>query len=142
MSLTINKKEFSMRLSPVSFGSLMVFSLNDKVQKHTLSPLMRVSFNNNKQLKKYQLEGPVYYPEKIDGTVHNAAKNFAELLDKKYEKELPKGSKKVILTEVDFYVNPTDTQKRYFLTAPSNEEYKIHDSLSSSSLFYCAKFKR
>ena len=81
------------------------------------------------------------FSEKIDGTVHNAAKNFAENLDRLYKKELPKGSKRVKLTEVDFYVNPRETQKRYFLTAATNDdENKIHEILSQSSVFYTAKF--
>ncbi len=130
-----------MNIRPVSFGSLMVFTLNDNKPKADIPTLMKTSFNNNKQLKQYTLTDTVCFSEKIDGTVHNAAKNFAENLDRLYKKELPKGSKRVKLTEVDFYVNPRETQKRYFLTAATNDdENKIHEILSQSSVFYTAKF--
>ncbi len=130
-----------MNIRPVSFGSLMVFTLNDNKPKADIPTLMKISFNNNKQLKQYTLTDTVSFSEKIDGTVHNAAKNFAEDLDRLYKKELPKGSKRVKLTEVDFYVNPRETQKRYFLTAATNDdENKIHEILSQSSVFYTAKF--
>ena len=130
-----------MNIRPVSFGSLMVFTLNDNKPKADIPTLMKISFNNNKQLKQYTLTDTVSFSEKIDGTVHNAAKNFAEDLDRLYKKELPKGSKRVKLTEVDFYVNPRETQKRYFLTAATNDdENKIHERLSQSSVFYTAKF--
>ena len=130
-----------MNIRPVSFGSLMVFTLNDNKPKADIPTLMKISFNNNKQLKQYTLTDTVSFSEKIDGTVHNAAKNFAEDLDRLYKKELPKGSKRVKLTEVDFYVNQRETQKRYFLTAATNDdENKIHEILSQSSVFYTAKF--
>ncbi len=137
-----------MRISPVSFGSLMVFTIqNDNkkpsVQKPEIIPqMMKVSFNNNPQLKNYRLQDIQKYSEKIDGTVHNAAKNLAEELDNKYKHQLPKGSNKVILTEADFYINPQlDTVKRYFLTAATGkDERKIHRALSKSSVFYVAKF--
>ena len=130
-----------MNIRPVSFGSLMVFTLNDNKPKADIPTLMKISFNNMQELKQYTLTDTVSFSEKIDGTVHNAAKNFAEDLDRLYKKELPKGSKRVKLTEVDFYVNPRETQKRYFLTAATNDdENKIHEILSQSSVFYTAKF--
>ena len=131
-----------MSIKPVSFGSLMVFTLNDDKPKAPVLNLVRTAFNNNPHLKKYNLTDTVTFCEKIDGTVHNASRNFAENLDKLYKDELPKGSKNVKLTEVDFYVNPRDTQKRYFLTAATDDdETKIHDILSKSSIFYTAKFR-
>lgn len=131
-----------MSINPVSFGSLLVFTLNDDKPKAPVPILMKTAFNNNPQLKNYTLTDTVSFSEKIDGTVHNASRNFAENLDRLYKEELPKGSKKVKLTEVDFYVNPRDTQKRYFLTAATDdEETKIHDILSKSAVFYTAKFR-
>ena len=137
-----------MRISPVSFRSLMVFTLQDNnvkspEQKSKIIPqMMKVSFNNNPQLKNYRLQDIQKYSEKIDGTVHNAAKNLAEDLDHKYKHHLPKGSNKVILTEADFYINPQlDTVKKYFLTAATNkDEERIHKALCKSSVFYVAKF--
>lgn len=132
-----------MNIPPVSFGSLMVFTLNDNKPKANIPQLMKISFHNNPALKQYELTDTVEFKEeKIDGTVHNAAQNFAERLDAKYKKDLPKNSKKVILTEADFYVSPKETQKRYFLTGATNEvEQKLHSILSKSSVFYTAKFR-
>lgn len=130
-----------MNINPVSFGSLMVFTLNDNKPKAPVPNLVRTSFRNNSQLKGYNLTDTVSFSEKIDGTVHNAAMDFAQNLDRLYKKDLPKGSKDVILTEADFYVNPRETQKRYFLTAATaKEEAKIHQILSNSTLFYVQKF--
>ncbi len=130
-------------IKPVSFGSLMVFTINDNRPKASIPQLMKISFNNNPALKTYTLTDTIEYTqEKIDGTVHNAAQNFAERLDKEYKNKLPKGSRRVILTEADFYVNPRDTQKKYFLTAATNDdEKKIHKALNKSSIFYVAKFR-
>ncbi len=129
-----------MRISPISFGSLMVFRLK---QKNTSIPqLMQVSFDNNPNLQKYSLQTTFYYNEKIDGTVHNAALNFAKGLDKKYEKELKANPNKVFLTQVEFYVNPRDTETRYFLTSGDKSEQKIHQALCNSGLYYCQKFRK
>ncbi|MCD7779187.1 MAG: hypothetical protein LUH05_00755 [Candidatus Gastranaerophilales bacterium] len=128
-------------MAPVSFGSIHVFTINDGKPKAGIPSLMNMSFNNNSNLKRYNLTDMRKYDEKIDGTVHNAAKNFAEKLDKEYLNELPKGSRKVILTEADFYVNPRETQKRYFLTAATDaDEERIHKILSKSSIFYAARY--
>ncbi|MCD7739794.1 MAG: hypothetical protein LUH11_00390 [Candidatus Gastranaerophilales bacterium] len=132
-------------MKPVSFGSLMVFTLNDNKAKLDVPSYMKLAFNNNNDLKKYKLTDTVEFNkefnEEIDGTVHNAAKNFAEKLDVLYKDKLQKGSQKVILTEADFYVSPRETQKRYFLTAATDaDEKKIHNILSKSSMFYTAKF--
>lgn len=132
-----------MNIPPVSFGSLMVFTLNDDKPKASVPQLLQISFHNNPALKNYKLCDTFQKSEEVvDGTVHNAAQNFAESLDKKYKLVLPKGSKEVILTEVDFSVNPRETQKRYFLTAATNDdEEKIHNILSKSSVYYTAKFR-
>lgn len=132
-----------MKLSPVSFKSLMVFTINDGKPRASVPDLVRTAFSYNPVLKPYSLDKDNFvHEEKIDGTVYNASTDFAEMLDKKYKEHLPKGSSRVILTEADFYVNPRDTEKRYFLTAATQEdEDKIHKILSKSRIFYAAKFR-
>ena len=135
-------KGLFMNLSPVSFGSTMVFTINDGKPKASVPALVKTAFKNNPELEDYILSDTFKYTEeKIDGTVHNAAPNFAEFLDKKYKELLPKGSNKVILTEAEFYVNPKETQKRYFITASNNEqESQIHKILSQGITLFSAKF--
>ncbi len=131
-----------MNISPVSFGSLMVCHIKDNKPHAPIPALVEVSFLNNQSLKKYSLQPTRVYPEIIDGTINNANKKFAMELDNKYKKELPKHSKDVILTEVDAYINPKDTEKRYFITAATeDDEKKIHKYLSQTSGFLTAKFK-
>lgn len=132
-----------MKTNPVSFKSLLVFTIKDGKPKAPVPDLIRASFNNNDFLKQYHLDKDItVFNEKIDGTVYNANSDFCQLLDNKYKLNLPKGSKRVIITEADFYINPKDTEKRYFLTAATNEdENKIHNKLGKSNLFYAAKFK-
>lgn len=132
-----------MNIPPVSFGSLMVFTLNDDKPKASVPQLLKISFQNNPALKNYNFVDTFQkHEEVVDGTVHNAAQNFAEQLDKEYKLNLPKGSKDVILTEAEFSVNPRETQKRYFLTAATNDdEERIHNILSKSSIYYTAKFR-
>lgn len=130
-----------MSIRPVSFGSLMVFTLNDGKPKADVPTLVKTAFNNNEQLREYSLKDGFKHEEQIDGTVHNASKNFARTLDKKYQKQLPKGSKQVNLTEADFSVNPRETQKRYFLTASTKEEENaLLKILSQGSTLYVAQF--
>ena len=55
---------------------------------------------------------------------------------------LPKGSNKVVITQADFYVNPRDTEKRYFITAPTaDDENKILKALGPSNNFYTVKLR-
>ena len=133
-----------MQTRPVSFGSIMVTTLNDGKPKAPVPAYILATFKNNSALKKYSLQKDIYtHDAKIDGTVYNASKNCAEALDKKHEIALPKGSKKVIISEVDFFVSPTKTEKKYFLTAPSAEdEIKILDVLKGSTLFYAGRFPK
>ncbi len=131
-----------MNIPRVSFGSLMVFTINDGKPKASVPQLVKIAFNNNPVIRNnYYLSDTVEFSEKIDGTVYKAADEFAERLDDEYSKQLPKGSKKVILTSADFYVNPRETEKRYFLTAATDDdEEKLHNILSKSSAFYVNKF--
>ena len=133
-----------MRVSPVSFKSLMVFTLPSDKPQLQVPQLMELSFSHSQALKGYALSDLVHYDkEKIDGTVHNAYADFAERLDNEYEGQLPKGSKKVIFTEADFYVkNPRETEKRYFLTAATKEdEDRLHKILSKSAAYYTVKYR-
>lgn len=132
-----------MKTNPVSFKSLLVFTINDGKPKAPVPELIRMSFKHNDILKNYSLDQFVRsHKEKIDGTVFNANSDFCEELDRKYRMLLPKGSKKVIMTEADFLINPKDTQKRYFLTAATAEdEERILKTLGKSNHFYAARFK-
>ena len=133
-----------MRVPPVSFKSLMVFTLPSDKPKLEVPQLMELSFKHSQALKGYSLSNLVHYDkEKVDGTVHNAYADFAEKLDDEYESQLPRGSKKVIFTEADFYVkNPRETEKRYFLTAATKEdEDKLHKILSKSAAYYTVKYR-
>lgn len=129
-----------MAIRPVSFGSLMVFTLKDGKPKADVPTLVKTAFNNNSHLRGYQLQDGFTYQEKIDGTIHNAAKNFADILDKQYKSQLPKGSKRVNLTEAEFSVSPRKTEKRYFLSAAREEENTLLKILNQGSTLYAAKF--
>ena len=133
-----------MKTSPVSFGSLMCFTIDDGKPKASIPSMLNIAFVCNSKLSGYKLDKDVvqFKGETVDGTVHNAAADFCEKLDKLYKNLLPKGSNKVLITEADFYVNPRDTEKRYFITAPTaDDENKILKALGSSNNFYTAKFR-
>lgn len=130
-----------MSISPVSFGSLMVFTLNDGKPKAPVPTLVKTAFQNNDKLKDYTIRDGFVHPEKIDGTVHNAAKDFALQLDRKYKKDMKKGLKEVRMTEADFYINSRETQKKYFLTASTKEEEAaLLNILGKGSTLYVARF--
>ncbi len=125
-----------MKTSPASFGTLMCFSINNKPSA-SIPDMLKLSFNRNPNLRKYKLQDTFQYTDdKPDGTVHNASSNFSEFLDRLHKKHLPKGSKKVFLTEAEFYVNPYDTQKKYFVTAATNnDEARIFKALRNTKEF-------
>ena len=131
-----------MKTTPVSFGSLMVFTIKDDKPKAPVPALIKTTFDNNPDLFRYNLSDIVKFEEGIiDGSVHNAAPKFCEFLDKKYKNFLRKNPKNVIFTEANFRVNPFDTEKRYFITAASDaDEDKIHKTLSKGITIYSAKF--
>lgn len=134
-----------MRISPVSFKSLMVFSLKDNKIKAKTETLVRTAFNNNKELKEYHLDNETtkYTKKIIDGSAFNANSNFTLTLDKEYEKILKRDSKRVILTEAEFHITPQETEKRYFLTAAtSKDEKNILNILGKSNMFYTVRFNR
>lgn len=133
-----------MKTSPVSFGSLMCFTINDGKPKASVPEMINLSFAMNSKLSGYDLQTDVidFKGEPVDGTVHNAAADFCEKLDKLYKQMLPKGSNKVVITQADFYVNPRDTEKRYFITAPTaDDENKILKALGPSNNFYTVKLR-
>ncbi len=128
-----------MAIRPVSFGSLMVFTLKDGKPKADVPTYVRTAFKNNEQLKGYELKEGYKYEDEIDGTVHNAAKNFAITLDQRYAKDIK--PKQVNLTQAEFSVSPRKTETRYFLTASTREEEAaLLKILSKGSTLYVAKF--
>ena len=130
-----------MSVRPVSFKSIMVFTINDGKPKADVPSLVKTTFNYNKQLKKYNLQDTFVHKDKPDGTIFNATKNFAIDLDKMYRPAMIKADKKVFLTETDFFVSPRKTEKRYFLTAPTNEEeLEILNVLNKGAVLYAVKF--
>ena len=130
-----------MRTNPVSFGSIMLFTINDGKPKAKVPEMIRAAFDNNPALLDYELLDTFYCKEEVDGTVYNAAPNFASMLDKKFREFLSNNSRKVIFTEAEFYVSPRDKEKRYFLTAPSSsDEAKIHSALSRGITLFAARF--
>lgn len=138
-----------MNVSPVSFGSLMVFKFDKPGNQVSLKDEISLSFpdidgkGGNSALKDYQFTTH-NYEEKYDGTVWNANKKFARQLDKYYRNRLnifKSNPKKVVFTEVDSYVNPFKTKKKYFLTASSDfEEAKLHKILCESKRYYVARW--
>lgn len=132
-----------MKTNPISFKSLLVFTLRDGRPKAPIPDLVKAAFKNNPILKDYHVEHDVLvHKGETDGTLYNANSDFCQLLDKKYSPLLPKGSRKVLITEADFYINATDKEKRYFVTAATAEdENKIHKQLGKSNAFYAARFK-
>lgn len=130
-----------MKTSPVSFGSLMCFTIDDDKPKAPVTDMVKMAFLCNDKLMNYNLDKDVWiHKEKVDGIDHNAAADFCKLLDMKYRQLLPKGSNRVILTEADFYVNSKDTEKRYFITAPTAKDEKfILRTLTVSNDFYTVR---
>lgn len=133
-----------MKTNPVSFKSLLVFTINDGKPHAPIPDIVRAAFKNNPALKQYDFDTYVRtHDEEIDGTVYNANSDFCQLLDARYRNVLTKGSKRIIMTTADFLINPTDTQKRHFITAATaDDEEKILKELGKSNHFYTARFKR
>ena len=132
-----------MKTPPVSFGSIMVFTLNDGRPKAPIPLLIRTAFLNNDALKKYQLLDDTYeyHGRPIDGLAHNITADFCKFLDREYAGMLPLSSNKVVLTEADFYTGPVKKQRKYFITAPTeSDEKKIHMTLGKGLTLLSAKF--
>lgn len=139
-----------MNVSPVSFGSLMVFRFQKPGNQVPLHQEVGLSFpdehgnGGNPKLQEYQFSA-YHYKEKYDSTTWNANKNFAKRLDKQYRKQVgafKSNPKRVIFTEVDAYVSPFKTEKKYFITAATDaDEEKIHKILCESKRYYIAKWK-
>ncbi len=132
-----------MNISPVSFKSLMCFTIKDGKAKAPVPDLVKLAFNNNKYLSsRYRLDKQItkYTGEAEDGTVFNAFGDFCKKLDKLYKNQLPKGSNRVILTEAPFFVSPREIEQRYFITAATyDDEEKILKTLSKNNNFYTVK---
>lgn len=137
-----------MRVSPVSFGSLMVVRMKKRGTDHTpIEDMLRLSFpdsngrGGNKEFKSYRLSELRECGDE-DFTVYNATKDFAQKLDLKYQAELDKNPHKVILTKGSFQINPRgDKVEKIFLTAVnSTEEAKIHKVLCKSEDLIAVNF--
>lgn len=160
-----------MKTSPVSFGSLMVGRLYQPGHHLPLRDEISLSFPDSNgdgghpALRSYNLDDKTYTPTRNDdgslrdndtpdtsiytahdGTVYNAFKNYALKLDDEYRKKLDlfrDNPQKVIFTEVDFYVSPRQTEKRYFLTAATNDdEAKIHNVLSQGYRYLVGRWEK
>lgn len=132
-----------MRVSNVSFGSFMVFQINDGDAHASIPALVRASFNNNPALQSYNLKDTFHHNELMDGTTHNAISDFCDYLDKKYRKILPKKSKNVFLTEAEFSKNPWESGKKYFITAADYKtEKQIFNTLNKSQYLHAVKYYR
>lgn len=132
-----------MNISPVSFGSLMCFTLQDGKPKAPVPVFLKTAFKNNPSLKKYNLDKDItkFDKETIDGTVPNAASDFCYRLDDMYKGRLPKGCKRVILTQANFMGQDGKIEKRFFLTAATaNDEEKILKTLAQGNTLYVSKF--
>ncbi len=132
-----------MNISPVSFGSLMCFTLQDGKPKAPVPVFLKTAFKNNSSLKKYNLDKDItkFDKETIDGTVPNAASDFCYRLDDMYKGRLPKGCKRVILTQANFMGQDGKVEKRFFLTAATaNDEEKILKTLAQGNTLYVSKF--
>ena len=132
-----------MNVGRVSFGSLMLFKLNNDRSQTSIPEHVKRCFEYNSELKGYNLKDTVYCDKPQDLTVHNGARNFALSLDQKYKDKLHFHNKDVYLTEADFFIDPNNTKKRYFLTAASSsDENKIYQVLQAGNgnHFYTVKF--
>ena len=147
-----------MKTSPVSFGSMMVVRKpqpgrqiplkdesgnpalrNYRLQDETMTPTR----NADKSLRYNPKDTSIYNTH--DATVYNAFKNYTFKLDEEYRKNLglfKNNPQKVIFSEVDFWVSPHKTEKRYFLTAATEEdEIRIHNILSQSKRYRIGRWE-
>ena len=157
-----------MKTSPVSFGSLMVVRLPKPGKQIPLKDEIGLSFpdangdGGNVVLKNYRLQDKTIKPTRNpddsirynpkdtsiynthDGTVYNAFKNYALKLDNEYRKKLDlfrDNPHKVIFSEVDFWTDHSQTEKRYFLTAATeDDEKRIHNILSQSERYIIGRW--
>ena len=130
-----------MKTSPVSFKSIMVFTIDDGKPKASVPALVKAAFNNNYELKKYQLRDDIYVHNEVkDGSVNNASTNMAKTLDNIHKSKLPKGSKKVIMSKTKFSIGQNTDEKYYLTAATDDDEEKILRTLSKSNTLYAAKF--
>ena len=130
-----------MKTSPVSFGSILTFTINDGLPKADIKDMVKISFENNSDLFEYNLIEDKYDENIIDNTIRDASANFAMFLDRLYQDRLPKGSKDVIFTEVEFMNNRKKIEKHYYLTAATGkDESKINKILGQGTTMFSAKF--
>lgn len=131
-----------MSIRPISFKSLQVFTMPG-APTAPIPELIKATFKYNKDLKDYELSDLFEYQgEEMDGTIHNATKDFAAYLDKKFQNVIPQNSKQVKFSEGVFTINPRDTEKRYFLTTSGwKEEKKLLNILNKGGILIAVAFK-
>lgn len=133
-----------MNIPPVSFKSLMCFTIDDNRPKEDLEKIIKTAFAYNSDLSSFRLDEDVYqHGEVIDGTVYNANANLCDELDKIHKNKFLDAPRKVILSVVDVAINPRETRKRYYLTAATTEDENkiLTSSFAKSKDFYVAKFR-
>ena len=131
-----------MPINPISFKSLQVFTMPG-TPTAPIPKLVETTFRYNKDLAGYTLSDLfTYQGEEMDGTIHNATKDFASSLDKKFKDDVMKNPKRVMLSEGVFTINPRETEKRYFLTTSSwKEEKKLLNILNKGGVLIAVAFK-
>ena len=150
-----------MKVSPVSFGTILVGRVplpgNQLPVKDEISLCFPDSNGDggNPALRNYRFDSGYYCPTRDengnlikdkapDGTVYNSSQKSTILLDELYRKKLDvfkNNPQKVIFTEVDCFVNPKETKKKYFLTAASDvDEIKICKVLNQTKRLFALKW--
>ena len=130
-------------MKPVSFGSLMAFTV--KNNNNYLPQMLNNSFTSpttsHRLDRNYVLVERPHAGDVYDGTAFNATKNIANRLDNEYKKDFHVNPRKVFLTPVKISDRSGEIQTRYFITAATQEDEDIiHNSLSGTSQFLVAKF--
>lgn len=139
-----------MKISPVSFGSLLCFPMPGAMDTETVDNMLWAAFKNNPKLSGYDLQDDVYEHqtetgEPIDGSIQNALGDFCDKLDIIHKEELAPGSNKVRISRANF-TDMNDkrvVRENYFITAPtSKDEDKILQALQDTNLFLTVRVSK
>lgn len=139
-----------MKISPVSFGSLLCFPMPGAMDTETVDNMLWAAFKNNPKLSGYDLQDDVFEyrtpnNEPIDGSVQNALGDFSDKLDSIHKDKLIPGSNKVIISRANF-TDMNDkrmVRENYFITAPtSKDEDKILQALQDTNLFLTVRVSK
>ena len=119
-----------MKISPVSFGSIMLFQLKDGRPKIDIPTIMETAFQRNNALIGYNLsEIQIIDDDRIDYSINNSSAVFSENLDNRYREELDKYHDRIFFSEANFVYTPKNVEKRYFITAHNDEEERYLQSI-------------